>query len=69
MLPRAAATLSRRLLHTDAHYHAWVMTLADILKDGKYSRAMLMDAVLLAEELNDERQYKELLRTSPTMKG
>ena len=61
----AASNLSRRLIAVDAHYKSLVYCLADIMKDGKMNRAMLMDAVLLAEELEESRVFENAVRNPP----
>ncbi len=51
--------MSLRLLATDPHYKQLVLLLASIFKEGRYNRALLFDAVLLAEEMEFKRQFDE----------
>ncbi len=62
MTTGAASDMARRLYAVDAHYRQLVESLGGILLGGRFHRAALMEAVLLADEWADRERFKELLR-------
>ena len=64
-----ASELAQRLSHTDPMYKSFVMCAADILREGKYNQALLLDAVILAaEHVADEHWKREILNQARIVK-
>jgi len=61
-----ASSLSRRLCGVDPHYKSLVHTLANVMRSGTYNRAMMLDAVLLAEEIVLYEHFEKAIRNPPS---
>lgn len=58
----AISGMTRRLAMSDPAYKNLVYFLADVLKDGRYNVALLLDAVMLADEVHTARAVEDMLR-------
>ena len=54
--------LAKILFNRDPEYRSLVHSLARILKTGKFNRALLLDAVFIADETNAENQIEDMIR-------
>lgn len=57
--------IATRLHAVDPHYRHLVHLLADLLRSGRYNRALLLEAVLIADEVVAEEVAMKFLRDAP----
>lgn len=63
------STMARHLYELDYHYRALVDCLQDLLRDGRYHRAALIEAVMIADEKMLDEQMRKALEDPPISTG